>query len=138
MWEVAYVFHLPKARKYLVTVLFARLCRMVSGSLLAKSFSSGSSSSWSSFQLPCDRTSTEHSNKHPTIMGPTCVPMQMADVHYHYTKLLLITLSPHLRMYIWPGYAIPVIRNKYTQPACLLSHARYIYGTLHHYISRDH
>ena len=58
--ELAHAFHFRKAHRYFVTVLFARLCRMVAGSLLAKLCNSGSSSSSSSLQLPWVLTSEDN------------------------------------------------------------------------------
>ena len=56
----AQFFHLRKARRYFITVLSARLRRMVAGSLQAKACSSGSSSSSNNFQLPCACTSVDN------------------------------------------------------------------------------
>ena len=58
--EIAQIFHLLKARRYFVTVLFARLRRMVAGNLLAKVCNSGSSSSSISLQLPWAFTSVDN------------------------------------------------------------------------------
>jgi len=55
--ETAHLFHLLKAPRYFLTVLFALLWRTVLGSLLARSFNSGWVSSSSSFQVPCLKTS---------------------------------------------------------------------------------
>ena len=57
--EPTQVFHLWKARKYFVTMLFALLLIKVAGNLLAKIYSSGSSSSSSSLQLPWALTSVD-------------------------------------------------------------------------------
>ena len=54
---LAQIFHLQKAHKYFDTVLSAQLFKMVAGSLLAKAFNPGSSSSSRNLQLPCALTS---------------------------------------------------------------------------------
>ena len=60
----AHVFHLLNAPRYFLTVLSARLCKTVLGSLLARAFSSGSSSSSNSFQDPCARIPKECTYTH--------------------------------------------------------------------------
>ena len=69
LFVVTHAFHLLNVLRYFLTVLSAWLWRIVLGSLLARSFNSGSTNSSSSFQLPCLRnpkrqncTHTRHRN----------------------------------------------------------------------------